>query len=67
MTRSSLSEAANAVLTRKIGGSGLRDWARAIAARTGPRKARVAPARKLAVTLRGMWRTGRPFEDRVAA
>jgi transposase len=67
MTRTYLFEAANAVMTRKIGGSRLRDWARAIAARTGPRKARVALARKLAVTLHAMWRTGTPFEDRAAA
>lgn len=67
MTRTYLFEAANAVLTRKIGGSRLREWARAVAARTGPRKARVALARKLAVILHAMWRTGMPFEDRVAA
>ena len=67
MTRTYLFEAANAVLTRRIGGSRLRDWARAIAARTGPREARVALARKLAVTLHAMWRTGTPFEDRAAA
>ncbi|MFT7596085.1 MAG: transposase [Paracoccaceae bacterium] len=48
MTRTYLFEAANAILTRKIGGSRLRDWARAIAERTGPRKAKVALARKLA-------------------
>lgn len=67
MTRTYLFEAANAVMTRRIGGSRLRDWARGIAERTGPRKARVALARKLAVTLHAMWRTGAPFEDRAAA
>ena len=40
---------------------------RAIAKRTGPRKARVALARKLAVILHAMWRSGLPFEDRGAA
>ena len=35
--------------------------------RPGPRKARVALARKLAVTLHAMWRTGMPFKDRAAA
>jgi transposase len=67
MTRTHLYEAANAIMTRKIGGSRLRDWARAIAERTGPRKAKVALARKLVVILHVMWRTGRPFEDRAAA
>ena len=33
-------------MTRRIGGSRLRDWAQAIAERTGPRQARVALARK---------------------
>ena len=67
MARTYLFEAANAVLCRNIGGSRLRDWARAIAKRTGPCKARVALARKLAVILHAMWRSGLPFEDRVAA
>lgn len=54
MTRTHLYEAANAIMTRKLGGSRLRDWARAIAERTGPRKAKIALARKLAVTLHAM-------------
>ena len=67
MTRTHLYEAANAIMTRKLGGSRLRDWARAIAERTGPRKAKVALARKLAVILHAMWRTGTPFRDEVPA
>lgn len=67
MTRTYLYEAANALMTRNIGGSRLRDWALAIAKRTGPRKAKVALARKLAVMLHAMWRTGSPFNDRIAA
>ena len=66
MTRTYLYEAANALMTRKIGGDGLREWALAIAKKTGPRKAKVALARRLAVILHAMWRTGTPFEDRVA-
>ena len=66
MTRTYLYEAANALMTRKIGGDGLREWARAIEKKTGPRKAKVALARKLAVILHAMWRTGTPFEDREA-
>ena len=33
--------------------------------RTGPRKAKVALARKLAVILHAMWRTGKPFKERL--
>ncbi len=46
MTRTHLYEAANAIMTRKLGGSRLRDWARAVSERTGPRKAKVALARR---------------------
>jgi hypothetical protein len=35
--------------------------------RTGPRKAKVALARKLAVTLHAMWRTNTPFREVVMA
>ncbi len=65
--RKCLFEAANAIYCRKLGGSRLRDWAKGIAERTGPRKAKVALARKLAVTLHAMWRTGTPFREEVAA
>lgn len=61
--RSCLFEAANAIYCRNLGGSRLRDWAHSIAQRTGPRKAKVALARKLAVTLHAMWRTGSVFKD----
>lgn len=44
-------------------GSHLRTWAKAIAERTGPRKAKVALARKLTVTLHAMWRTNTPFRE----
>ena len=54
-------------MTRKIGGSALRDRILAIARCTGPRKAKLALTRKLAVILHAMWRTGTPFEDRAAA
>jgi transposase len=39
----------------------LKDRALAIAKRSGIGKARVALARKLAVILHGVWRSGRPF------
>lgn len=66
-TRKCLFEAANAIFCRNLGGSRLRSWAHAIAERTGPRKAKVALARKLAVTLHAMWRTNMPFRDAATA
>lgn len=62
-TRKCLFEAANAIFCRNLGGPRLRSWAKAIAERTGPRKAKVALARKLAVTLHAMWRTNTPFRE----
>ncbi len=62
-TRKCLYEAANAIYCRNLGNSRLRGWAKAIAERTGPRKAKVALARKLAVTLHAMWRTDTPFRE----
>jgi transposase len=52
--RAMLYEAANVVLTRPVKGSALKDWALAVAKRAGPRKAKVALARKLAVVLHAM-------------
>jgi transposase len=49
--RTMLYEAANVMLTRPVKGSALKDWARAVAKRAGPRKARVALARKLAAVV----------------
>jgi transposase len=66
MTRTYLYEAANSVITRDRKGSTLREWAVGIAKRTGPSKARVALARKLAVILHAMWRTGSAYEERAA-
>jgi transposase len=66
-TRKCLFEAANAIFCRNLGGPRLRDWARAIAERTGPRKAKVALARKLAVVLHAMWRSNTPFQEAAMA
>ena len=62
-TRKCLYEAANAIFCRELGDPRLRSWAQAIAERTGPRKAKVALARKLAVMLHAMWRTNTPFRE----
>jgi transposase len=52
--RSALYEAANVILGRPVRGSDLKTWALGVAKRAGPRKARVALARKLAVVLHRM-------------
>lgn len=49
------------LMSRVKRASGLKDWAQAIARRSGAGKARVALARKLAVILHSMWRSGEPF------
>ena len=54
-------EAAIVILHRVKRASHLKDWAVAIAQRAGPGKARVALARKLAVILHSVWRSGEPF------
>ena len=59
--RVALYEAANVILTRPVKGSGLKIWALAIARRAGMKKAKVAPARKLAVVPHRMLRTGEAF------
>ena len=48
--RTALYEAAHVILTRPVEGSALKSWAARIAGRAGLRKAKVALARKLAVT-----------------
>jgi hypothetical protein len=48
-------------LTRPVKGSDLKRWALAVARRAGPKKARVALARKLAVVLHHMLRDGTNF------
>ena len=62
-TRKCLFEAANAIFCRNLEVSYLRTWAKAIVGRTGPRKAKVTLARKIAVTLHAMWRTNTPFRE----
>jgi transposase len=59
--RVALYEAANVILTRPVKGSALKSWALAIAKRAGMKKAKVALARKLAVVLHRMLRTGQTF------
>jgi transposase len=61
LVRTLMYEAAVVILTRVRRASSLKDWAHAIARRSGAGKARVALARKLSVILHSIWRSGEPF------
>jgi transposase len=61
LVRSYLFEAAGVLLTRVQRWSPLKAWAVRLVQRSGFNKARVALARKLAVILHTIWRTGEPF------
>jgi transposase len=61
LARTLLYEAAVVILSRMKRASSLKDWAGAIARRSGAGKARVALARKLSVILHSVWRSGEPF------
>jgi transposase len=60
--RTLLYEAANVLLTRCKGKMKLRDWAFAIAKRSTMRKARIALARRLAIIMHAMLRSGADFK-----
>jgi transposase len=61
LLRHLLYEAANSLLGRVKRSCALRDWGLALQARLGPKRARVAVARKLAVLLRRLWLSGESF------
>jgi transposase len=61
MVRAALYEAANVMLTRAGRFSALKRWALEVAKRRGPRRAKVALARKLAIVLHRMWVDGSSF------
>ncbi len=61
MLRSVLYEAANSLLGRVKRPCALRDWGLALAIRKGPKRARVAVARKLAVLLHRLWQSEEAF------
>jgi transposase len=68
LTRSYLFEAANVLLRVVRRGSPLKSWGLKLAKRIGPKKAKVAVARKLAIVLHCIWTDGTQFEwDRAAA
>jgi transposase len=61
LARTLMYEAAVVLMTRVKRTCGLKDWAQAIATRSGAGKARVALARKLSVIMHSIWRSGEPF------
>jgi transposase len=66
--RSVLYEAANIMLVKPVRGcTALKSWAMRLAGRAGPRKAKVALARKLAVILHRMLADEMPFNAAMAA
>lgn len=62
LLRAYLYEAAAHILTRSKTDSALRRWGLRLRERIGFKRANVAVARKLAVILHAIWRSGRPFE-----
>jgi len=62
LARHMLYEAANAMLVRVKAWSAPKAWAARLARRIGPKKARVALARKLAVILHRIWLSGEDFQ-----
>jgi transposase len=65
--RALLYEAAMTMLTRVHGESELRRWGLALKKRLGFKRAAVALARKLAVILHAMWKTGTDFDAKASA
>lgn len=61
MLRGYLFEAATVAMMRVKRDNAPATWAKGVAKRSGANKARVALARKLAVTLFAMWRKNQPF------
>jgi len=62
MARHYLYEAANVLLTTVRARSSLKSWGLAILKRSGPKKARIAVARRLAVILGRMWKDRTHFD-----
>lgn len=61
MLRSALYEAANSLLVRTKRPSALQTWGKALAETKGPKRARVAVARKLAILLHRLWQSETEF------
>lgn len=66
LTRSHLNMAAGVLLSPRTRDNPLSAWALQLAERAGRAKARTALARRLAVTLLAMWKTGQSFDPALA-
>ena len=66
MARHCLYEAANVLLTTVRKRFALRDWGLRLAKTIGPKRARVAVARKLAVLLARLWKDNTHFDVALA-
>lgn len=64
MTRTHLTAAAMVLMRSKTADCALQDWGRSLAARMKAKKARAAVARKLAVVMIAMWKSGESFRPR---
>lgn len=62
LTRSHLSCAAASVLAARTRASPLKIWGAQLAKKVGQKKARIAVARRLAVTMLAMWKSGANYE-----
>ncbi len=67
LTRSHLVNSATVMMRGKMELTSLKGWALSLAGRTGYRKARVALARRLAVIMLAMWRSGTSFDKNLPA
>ena len=65
LTRAHLVNAATSLFISKAKDSPLRRWGLALAARVGRRRAAVAAARRLAVIMLGVWRSGGAYDYRL--
>lgn len=61
LTRTHLVMAAGVLLSRAKTSTSIRDWGASIASRSGHSKAKVAVARKLAIVMLSLWKSGRDF------
>lgn len=67
LTRAHLVNAASVMFAGRVTDSPLKDWGLAVAARAGTAKARIAVARRLAVIMLAIWKSDRPYDDRLVA
>ena len=65
LTRSHLVSAATSLFTGRAKDSPLKRWGIALAARSGTRRAAIAVARRLAVIMLGVWRSGCAYDYRL--